>query len=85
MLGHLYCAEALTMLDRIAEARTYLEPKFIAELKEDDFVHRGSPGNFCRFLPFCPKLNVTVNMIYSCVHNRLEYKYIRCSTINIKI
>lgn len=45
MLGHLYCAEALTMLDRIAEARTYLEPKFIAELKEDDFIHRGSPGN----------------------------------------
>lgn len=44
MLGHLYCAEALTMLDRIGEARTYLEPKFIAELKEDDFIHRGSPG-----------------------------------------
>lgn len=44
MLGHLYCAEALIMLDRVTEARTYLEPKFIAELKEDDFIHRGSPG-----------------------------------------
>lgn len=44
MLGHLYCAEALIMLDRVDEARHYLEPKFIAELKEDDFIHRGSPG-----------------------------------------
>ncbi|XP_037027888.1 CCR4-NOT transcription complex subunit 10 [Bradysia coprophila] len=43
MLGHMYSAEALVMLDRITEARTYLEPKFIAELKEDDFIHRGSP------------------------------------------
>lgn len=44
MLGHMYSAEALVMLDRISEARTFLEPKFIAELKEDDFIHRGSPG-----------------------------------------
>lgn len=44
MLGHLYCAEALIMLDRVNDARLYLEPKFIAELKDDDFVHRGSPG-----------------------------------------
>lgn len=44
MLGHMYSAEALVMLDRITEARTFLEPKFIAELKEDDFIHRGSPG-----------------------------------------
>lgn len=45
MLGHLYCAEALIMLDRVDEARHYLEPKFIAELKENDFIHRGSPGS----------------------------------------
>lgn len=43
MLAHLYCAEALIMLDRVLEARQFLEPKFIKELKEDDFVHRGSP------------------------------------------
>lgn len=28
------------MLDRCNEARAYLEPKFIAELKEDDFILR---------------------------------------------
>lgn len=43
MLAHLYCAEALIMLDRLLDARKYLEPKFIKELKEDDFVHRGAP------------------------------------------
>lgn len=41
----MYCAESLIMLDRIVEARAFLDPKFIAELKEDDFIHRGSPGN----------------------------------------
>lgn len=61
MLGHLYCAEALTMLDRIAEARTYLEPKFIAELKEDDFVHRGSPGKFLIFSTLKKKRNKILN------------------------
>lgn len=43
MLAHLYCAESLIMLDRLHEAQAYLELKFIAELKEDDFIHRGSP------------------------------------------
>lgn len=43
MLAHLYCAESLIMLDRCGEARAYLEPKFIAELKEDDFIQRASP------------------------------------------
>lgn len=43
MLAHLYCAESLIMLNRCGEARAYLEPKFIIELKEDDFIHRGSP------------------------------------------
>lgn len=43
MLGHLYCAESLIMLNRCNEARAYLEPKFISELKEDDFIQRGSP------------------------------------------
>jgi CCR4-NOT transcription complex subunit 10 len=37
MLGHLYCAEALIMLDRVKDAMVYLEPKFINELKPDDF------------------------------------------------
>lgn len=43
MLAHLYCAEALIMLDRVLDARKYLEPKFIKELKEDDFIQRGTP------------------------------------------
>lgn len=43
MLAHLYCAEALIMLDRVPDARKYLEPKFIKELKEDDFIQRGTP------------------------------------------
>lgn len=43
MLGNLYCAEALIMLDRCDEARAYLEPEFITELKEDDFIKRASP------------------------------------------
>lgn len=42
MLANLYCAEALIMLDRTAEARAFLDPKFIAELKEDDFIQRSS-------------------------------------------
>lgn len=37
MLGYLYCAESLIMLDRVKEAMVYLEPKFINELKPDDF------------------------------------------------
>lgn len=44
MLGHLYCAEALIMMDRITEALHYLEPKFITDLSGDDFETRGSPG-----------------------------------------
>lgn len=43
MLGHLYCTESLIMLNRCDEARAYLEPKFIAELREDDFIQRASP------------------------------------------
>ncbi|XP_031625291.1 CCR4-NOT transcription complex subunit 10 [Contarinia nasturtii] len=43
ILGHLYCAESLIMLDRCHEARAYLEPKFIGELKEDDFIQWASP------------------------------------------
>lgn len=31
------------MLDRCHEARTYLEPKFIGDLKEDDFIKWASP------------------------------------------
>lgn len=31
------------MMDRCNEARAYLEPKFINQLKEDDFIHRSSP------------------------------------------
>lgn len=44
MLGHVYSAEALVMLDRIPEALLYLKPEFIANLKDEDFIHRGSPG-----------------------------------------
>lgn len=43
ILGHLYCAESLIMLDRCHEARAYLEPKFIGDLKEDDFIQWASP------------------------------------------
>lgn len=42
ILGHMYCAESLIMLNRCNEARTYLEPKFISELKED-FIQWASP------------------------------------------
>lgn len=38
----MYCAESLIMLDRCKEARSYLEPKFISELKED-FIQWASP------------------------------------------
>lgn len=31
------------MLDRCNEARAHLEPKFIADLKEDDFIQWASP------------------------------------------
>lgn len=31
------------MMDRCDEAKIYLEPRFIATLKEDDFIRRASP------------------------------------------
>ncbi len=74
MLGHMYSAEALVMLDRITEARTFLEPKFIAELKEDDFIHRGSPGkNICTV--FSTSLSRLTNEKKKTIFisNRLEY------------
>lgn len=37
VLGHLYCAEALIMLNRVTEACYFLEPKFIKSLKGKDF------------------------------------------------
>lgn len=37
VLGHLYCAEALIMMNRVTEACYYLEPKFIKSLKGKDF------------------------------------------------
>lgn len=43
VLAHLYCAEALVMLDRPADARKFLEPKFVKELREEDFIQRGAP------------------------------------------
>ena len=43
MLGNLYCAESLIMLDRVSEALVYLEPKIIKELKGVDFETRHSP------------------------------------------
>lgn len=43
MLGHLYCAESLIMMDRLSDAVYYLEPKFIKQLQGDDFETRGSP------------------------------------------
>lgn len=39
----MYCAESLIMLNRCTEARTYLEPKFISELKEENFIQWASP------------------------------------------
>lgn len=42
MLANSYCAEALMMLDRPTEARPYLDPKFIADLKADDFIQRNT-------------------------------------------
>lgn len=43
VLGHLYVAEALIMLNRPADACMYLEPKFIKELKGDDFETKNWP------------------------------------------
>lgn len=43
MLGHLYAAEACIMLDRVADALVFLDPKSMKELKGEDFETRGSP------------------------------------------
>lgn len=40
VLGHLYCAEAMIMLDRVTEACMFLEPKFIKTLNGKDFETR---------------------------------------------
>ncbi|XP_059611339.1 CCR4-NOT transcription complex subunit 10 [Phlebotomus argentipes] len=43
MLGHLYCAESLIMLNRVADAISYLDPKFLNELCGEDFETQASP------------------------------------------
>lgn len=43
MLGHLYCAESLIMLNKVPEAISYLDPKFLSELRGEDFETRASP------------------------------------------
>lgn len=40
VLGHLYCAEALIMMNRVTDACFFLEPKFIKSLKGKDFETR---------------------------------------------
>lgn len=37
MLGHLYCAESLIMLNRLNEAKAYLDQNFISNLNSQDF------------------------------------------------
>lgn len=83
MLAHLYCAESLIMLNRCGEARAYLEPRFITELKEDDFIHRGSPDwninslnaaqsileyNLCVLLVLQGETEVAKAIINRCTH-----------------
>lgn len=83
MLARLYCAESLIMLDRINEARIHLEPKFIASLKEDDFIHRTSPDwkinslnaaqsvlkyNLCVLLVMTGELEAARTMLPLCKH-----------------
>lgn len=41
----MYCAEALIMLNKPAEACMYLEPKFIKELKGEDFETKNWVAN----------------------------------------
>lgn len=83
MLAHLYCAESLIMLDRVSEARPHLEPKFIASLKEDDFIHRTSPDwkinslhaaqsvlryNLCVLLVMTGEVDAAKTMLPTCRH-----------------
>lgn len=83
MLANLYCAESLIMLNRCTEARTYLEPKFITELKEEDFIHRGSPDwninslsaaqsileyNLCVLLVLQGEIDIAKAIINRCTH-----------------
>lgn len=37
MLAHMYAGEALLMMDRLTEARSYLEPSFVSTLNTFDF------------------------------------------------
>lgn len=83
MLAHLYCAESLIMLDRVTEARLFLEPKFITGLKEDDFIHRTSPDwkinslgaaqsvlkyNLCVLLVMAGEIDTARAMLPTCKH-----------------
>lgn len=83
MLGHLYCAESLIMLDRCTEARAYLKAKFIADLKEDDFIQRASPDwnidslsaaqsiveyNYCVLLVLQGENNLAKALVSHCKH-----------------
>ncbi|XP_055695320.1 CCR4-NOT transcription complex subunit 10 [Lutzomyia longipalpis] len=43
LLGHLYCAESLIMLNKVPEAIIFLDPKFLSELHGEDFETRASP------------------------------------------
>jgi CCR4-NOT transcription complex subunit 10 len=72
MLGHLYCAESLIMLDRPTEALSFLEPKFIKDLKSEDFETRSSPNwnvNSCEAAQAILTYNLAVSLI---IHGDLE-------------
>lgn len=83
MLGNLYCAESLIMLDRCHEARAYLDPKFIGGLKEDDFIQRAAPDwtinslsaaqsvmeyNLCVLLVIQGERDLAKSLLSRCIH-----------------
>ncbi|GAB0100625.1 CCR4-NOT transcription complex subunit 10 [Sergentomyia squamirostris] len=43
MLGHLYCAESLIMLNKVPEAISYLDPKFLSEICANEFKSHAAP------------------------------------------
>lgn len=99
MLAHLYCAESLIMLNRCSEARAYLEPKFITELKEDDFIHRASPDwnissltaaqsileyNLCVLLVLQGEIEIAKAIINRCTHP-IVYTHLKMLKIFIEM
>lgn len=63
MLGHLYCAESLVMLDRLSEARSHLEPKIITNSNYFDFETRNWQLNSLEAAQAVIKYNLVVTLV----------------------